>query len=241
MEEHKMNCPNCYTYNEPGNQFCISCGQLLTAANSATTPIAAATGPGQRARQLLGVQTLRIVFGLLLLFLFYRVLVNLSFVENLAIPDFPLTATAIIRSLTYLIALVLLLGYAQTLRDLWPQAFPKWSAITPVLTALLYVAVIAAVYSAIASPLLVLTRESDAVLVLQVVLLILAVFILGTAWMSFYSEMPGWLGNLRLNMAPITSPQTACLNCGRLNPVENEYCGHCGQALRDSAATIAES
>jgi hypothetical protein len=235
-----MNCPHCNAYNEAGSQFCINCGQSLAGNVVVAGGGAVAPSAEETSRQLLGIHTLRLLFGLLVLFVFYKVLINLSFVERLIIPDFPFTATEIIRALVYLVALVLLLGYAQSLRNLWPKAYPRWSAITPLLVALIYVAVIAAAYSAIATPLLVLTEEPDAVLVLQIVLLVLAVLVLGSAWVSFYTGMPSWLRNLRLNVPVSTTHDVACLNCGYLNPDTNQFCGHCGHEMKSSPPLAEE-
>lgn len=236
-----MNCPNCNAYNDPGSQFCINCGQSLAGGASGTAPVAPAPGVAQTSRQLLGIHTLRLLFALLVLFIFYKVLINLSFVEQIVIPDFPFTVTQIVRALVYLVALVLLLGYAQALRSLWPRAFPRWSAASTLLVALIYVAIFAAAYSAIATPLLVLTEEPDAVLVLQIVLLILALFVLGAAWVSFYSDMPSWLRDLRLSVPVSVSQDVACLNCGHLNPGTNRFCGNCGHDLKGSSAQAEES
>lgn len=227
-----MNCPNCNAYNEPGSQFCINCGYSLASVTAGSGGASASTSGEERARQLLGIHTLRLVFGLLVLFIFYRVLINLSFVETMRIPDFPFTVVEIIRAIVYLVALVLLIGYVQSLRSLWPRAFPKWSSFTALLAALIYVAIIAAAYQAIARILFEITEEPDAVLVLQVVLLVLALLVLGAAWVTFYSEMPGWLRNLRLSVPISATQDVACLNCGHLNPDTNRYCGNCGEEMK---------
>jgi hypothetical protein len=113
----------------------------MTATENVSAPLA------RPQRRLLGIVTSRLVIGLLLVWLIRTILINLSFVEGLRLPEVPFAVEAIITFVAYVIVLILLLGYAQSLQSLWPRAFPRLASLTPALTAIIYVLALSAAYS----------------------------------------------------------------------------------------------
>lgn len=224
-----MNCPNCNTVNDSGSRFCISCGEpLLISADSPAASQPFARSP----RHLLGIVTARVLIGLLLVWILRAILINLAFVETLRFPEVPLTAPQLVTMLTYLVAIVLLLGYARSLRSLWAQAFPKAAAFAPALTAIIYVLVLSAVYATLLPLFSAFIDDSaDFILTLRIILLILAIILLGWAAKVIYDALPGWLSTVHFDLPVSSAPEIACLNCGQLNATAVHYCSRCGHAL----------
>lgn len=224
-----MNCPNCNTVNDPASQFCINCGQTLPRTGS-MSPAARPLAHSQR--QLLGIVTGRFVIGLLLIWLLRGIVVNLSFVEGLRIPEVPFTAAEMLTFIAYVIILVLLFGYLQSLRALWPRAFPRAVAVLPALTAVIYVIALSAIYTVL-TPLIInlVDDPADLLLALRFILLILALALLGWAGKIIYDALPDWLRSIRFAVPSGGEAEVACLYCGRLNPGSLTFCGYCGHSL----------
>ena len=227
-----MQCPSCNAQNEAGSQFCISCGSSLAATGRVGGERRRSGGSQvEMHRRLLGIATARFAIGLFLLYVAYLVVVNLNVVETLIIPDMPFSVVSLLRALTFAGALVLLLLYAGQLRALWPRAFPRLAALTPMLTGLIFVLAISAGFTALRVPLVAYVDDPDIRLVFQLILALLAVAILTTAWLRIYAVLPGWLGSMRFDLSLQGGQQVACLKCGRLNSVDQSFCGQCGSSL----------
>jgi len=222
-----MICPNCGTPNDPHSRFCIKCGQTLDGSPANSASGLARSHPG-----LLAVLTARLGIALLLLWMLRSILLRLPFTRGIRLPpEVPLSLEEIITAITYLVALFMLLAYAQAIWSLWPQAFPRHAALTPALAALVYVAVLVVGYHAFAGLILTLTQEPEFLLVLRVVLLVLAAIFLIWAGVVIYNHLPAWIASLRFEAPSGSRLEIACLNCGRLNPANMKYCGHCGKPL----------
>jgi len=231
-----MNCPNCHAYNPPGSKFCIGCGKELP-ANIPTH----STNSQAIARQTLGEQTVRSLLSLFVLYLFYRVLLRLSFVEQLSIPEVQLSGTQISTSLALIVALLVLFAYVRVVRDTWSRAYPIWQGVSGLIIALVYVVMLAMAFSAIRPTVNSLVTNSsdvnDILLALRLFAFLVALFVLGTAWRNFYLNTPRWLSNLNLNNPVIFTQNVACLNCGYLNSSELSHCNHCGEAIPHAPST----
>lgn len=233
-----ITCLNCNTPNSPESRFCISCGQTLAGqvAGSGETAVSATSFM----RRQLGIATARLLITLLLIWLLRSILINLSFVEGLRIPDFPFTIEQLITFIAYAVAFVLLIGYTQTLRTYWTPAFPSLASLTPALVGIIYVVLLSLAYRALLPLITNLVDDPrDFILALRVVLVILAIILLSWAGKVIYDALPGWLGSIRMDTPKADDGQRACLHCGRLNPAAMKYCGYCGQALKPETEAVA--
>ncbi len=221
-----MNCPNCNTPNESNNQFCISCGQVLSGQAPVTsTPLARSAG------ELLGVLTIRTVLVLIGLWLVRLILNWLPFVKEMRIPGLNIAMPILITSVIYLVVAFVLLGYAQTLRVLWPQSFPNTADLGFVLATLVYLGILAAIYYAFKPVILVLATEPDVFTVFQAILFVIAVILIIPAFIALYRGIPGWIIAVRQSSSFSASNQVACLACGRLNQAGALHCSNCGTKL----------
>jgi hypothetical protein len=232
QEETMITCPNCQAQNEAGSRFCISCGHDLSGVPAEGSTAVAQTG---LYRRYLGVSTGQFLIALLLVWLLRSILVNLSFVEGLRLPDIPFTMAQIITFIAYLIAFVLLVIYADALRSHWPRAFPRLASLTPALTVIIYVILLSLAYRALLPVILSLVDDpGDFILLLRVALTVLALVLLGWAGKVVYDALPGWLSTIRFTVPQVESAEVACLNCGHLNVSGMKFCNHCGQAAAES-------
>lgn len=231
-----MNCPNCSSLNEPDSRFCISCGHDMTGQ-----PVGHNIAVISRTsihRQYIGVSTSRLLIALLLLWFLRSILINLSFVEGLVIPDIPFAAEQIVTFLAYLVAFVLLTGYTQSLRTQWAQAYPRLASLTPALTVIIYVIVLSLLYRALQPIIYSLSDDpGEFMLVFRVVLTFLALLLLGWAGRVVYAALPGWLSSISFDTPAGPKAGVACLHCGRLNQTATSFCGYCGKSLAPKAET----
>lgn len=229
-----INCPNCHTQNEPNSRFCINCGYVLTDIQSANP--AAAANPTQLHRRYLALVTGRVVIALFLIWFLRSILLSLSFVEGLFIPEIPFSVEQIITFFAYLVAFFLLIGYSQTLRTYWAPAFPSLASLTPALLVVIYVILLSFAYRALLPILLVLVDDpGDVVLALRVILTVLAISLLVWAGKVIYDALPGWLGSIRFDSQAVVMGTSSCAHCGKTNPTDHQYCGYCGQVLIQTA------
>ena len=229
-----MNCPTCNTPNDPNNQFCISCGQPLGGQTPAGQTPAGSMPLAHSAGELLGVLTIRTVLVLIGLWLVRLILNWLPFVKEMRIPGINISMPVLITCVIYLAVAFVLLGYAQTLRVLWPQSFPNAPEFGTVLAALVYLGVLAAIYFAFKPVILVFATEPDVMTVFQAILFVIAVVLIVQALIILYRSMPRWLAAARQYNTINARNQVACLSCGRLNPVGAQHCSHCGAKLSQS-------
>ncbi len=232
-------CTNCNTPNSPESRFCISCGQTLAGqvAGSGET----AVSPTNFMRRQLGIATARLLIALLLIWLLRSILVNLSFVEGLLIPEVPFAVEQLITFIAYAAAFVLLIGYTQTVRIGWASAFPSLASLTPALVGIIYVVLLSLAYRALLPVIIELVDDPrDFILALRVILVILAIILLSWAGKVIYDALPGWLGSIRMDTPKVDSGQRACLHCGLLNQAAMSYCGYCGHALKSDTEVASD-
>jgi hypothetical protein len=218
--------------NESGSRFCINCGQDLGDMVTESSITVSPTGPYRR---YLGVTTGQFLIALLLVRLLRSILVNLSFIEGLRLPDVPFTVVQIITFIAYLVAFVLLVIYADALRSHWPRAYPRLAPLTPALTVVIYVVLISLAYRAVLPIILSLVDDpGDFVLLLRIALTVWALVLLSWAGKVVYDAPPGWLSGIRFSVPIGEHAEVARLNCGRLNPSRMKFCGYCGQEVAQS-------
>ena len=187
-----MVCPKCNTPNEPNFQFCSVCGEPL---NENAVLIEA-----QRksvAREHLLSHTFRIVIGLIGLWLIKTILLDLSFVKELRIPELPISISNIILIIIFLIVLTLIFLFARTVSILWPIAFPKAKEAGSVWVTLLVVIALRIVYKILKPILQELTTETEPVMILQLVLLLVAIVLLFGAGVIIYRAIPRWFASIK--------------------------------------------
>ena len=196
-----MNCPNCNTPNALGNTFCENCGHSL--ATPSQTPAAISGG------QYLGIITVRLVVAVLGIWIIRSLLSGLSFIESLHIPDTSMTGVSIVNALAYLVIIILLVGYARDLGQLWPQAFPTFPELGALLVALVYTGILAAIYAGVRPFLVEFLPDREVLLILQVLLAFFVLIIVARAAFIAYQGLSPWLTRLVSgfkNPAPTTTP-----------------------------------
>ncbi len=201
-----MNCPNCGTPNDPASVFCIKCGQPLKEGSTPAALPATATVQAPSAAGLLGIYSTQAIVGLLVLLFFRSILVQLPFTQDFRLPDVPISTPTIISLGVYLIALVILLLFARMLGGMWPQAFPRQAFLAPALTSLVYVAILAAVYTAVKDPLVAFTRDATLMLAVQGFCLVVAFILLARSGVIIYQYLPAWLSSLRFDAPASVTP-----------------------------------
>lgn len=194
-----MNCPNCNSENDSDNQFCLTCGSALTIEGSA--PKIGISSAGQALFSITG-QTL---ISVLMLYIIRSILLGLSFIQELRIPNFNITTTEIISIILYLLVLVLLVIFVRSLGYYWPRAFPVYSGIGDVLTAVLYVIALSVIYSMLKPVFLIYIVDPEPILILRILLSLLALLLLGRAVLVVYQSLPTWLDHLRTSLLTFPS------------------------------------
>ncbi len=221
-----MECPKCKSENEEGSQFCLNCGeQLSPTATTVSQPLA------RSPRQLLGILTLRAFLSILGLAVFRAILIRLPFTQGVRIPNFPITIEAIISSVIYFIALLIIITYARSLSVLWPQAYPRYVEAGTFLSALVYIGVLVAGYYAFLPLIVVLGAGPELVSWFEIALLIISIALLAWAGIALYRFLPSWLSSLRLSSLAQGPAGIACLNCGNINAANAVHCSSCGSKL----------
>jgi hypothetical protein len=141
--------------------------------------------------------TLRFLIALLGLALLNMILTGLAFVEELIIPDFPLSTPTLVSSLIYFIALVLLVNYARVLAVMWPQAFPRYQEASVGFVALILLIILTTAYSGFRPFILEYASDTTPLTIIQFVFLSIAFIIVGRASVILYQALPSWLAGLR--------------------------------------------
>lgn len=190
-----MNCPNCNTPNKPGSQYCIQCGEPLQVANQPQVKYGSA-------KEVLGIYTLRTLLALIGLAILNTILTGLSFIEELDIPDFDMTAPTLITILIYLVAITLLIQYTVTLKGLWPRAYPRYQQADSLFNAILYVIVLSMVYRVFKPFIFEFTFDTTPLLIVQLILIAFVLVILGRASIFVYQMMPVWISTLKESITP---------------------------------------
>jgi len=185
-----MICPKCQTPNEAEAQFCANCGALL--AQSAKLPKV------RSPREWLGILTAQLLLGLLLIYIVKAILVAMPFIKELRIPDFDLTPIAIINILVGLVIVALIIKFILDLRTWWPRAFPGYASLADLCIAILVLILLSAIYSAVKPLFILFTADvPELPMIVQILLLLAALFFASRAVILVYQNLPAWLLNLR--------------------------------------------
>lgn len=199
-----MNCPNCGAPNDPSSKFCASCGHPLQGQGSSSS--SDSYEPAYSPRAVLGIQTGQLLLSLLGLWILRTVLTGLSFVQELRIPDVPMTTPSIISALIYLTIIVLLVRYVSLLGRLWPQAFPGYPHAAAVGGGIVYLIALAQAYKG-SKPLLAMTSaDPELVMIWQIVLVFIALLVAIRVSVIVYRFLPTWLTSARRSLLDIPMP-----------------------------------
>jgi hypothetical protein len=199
-----MNCPRCNTQNDPTHRFCKNCGEMLhqqTPAPAQQSQMNQQSFSNKTASEVLGIQTVRIVIALLGLTIVNLIFSDLDFVKELSIPNFSLSTPNLIRSMIYLIGVVLVIGYAQSLAKLWPRAYPKYGDVVVIFIAVVSVVALAMAYSGIRPVLQAFATDSTPFTILQIVFVVIALFVVIRACIIVYKKIPSWVDNLSCSVS----------------------------------------
>lgn len=190
-----MICTKCQTENEPNSAFCLNCGKSLKMyMNEGETM--------STNRYTLFYETIKFIFLLLGLYLIRTILTSLQFVNDINIPDFPITVTEIISAIIGLIILVLVIVYATGFPGLWASAFPATSEVGKIITSFLYIIVLSVLYKGLLPLIAAISDASELYLILQTFFLIIAI-ILSTGIISTLNQaLPKWINGFRFWIDP---------------------------------------
>ncbi len=185
-------CPRCGTENADGSQFCIQCGRPLHESTPPSLP-----------RRTVGATTLQLLLALLGLWFLRLVLEALAFVRELEFVTigYRITAVQIVAAALTLLMVVLLLRYVQILGREWPRSFPRYRALLPALTAILWLFVLNLLYRL--APLFVPLfpdYPSEFMLGVRVVFFLAAVLIAARAAVLVYAALPALIRTVWVDM-----------------------------------------
>lgn len=187
-----MNCPHCNTPNDPSHQYCINCGKPLHEPPSPNS-----TSNQQYSRDQLSAHTFQIIVSLIGLWLINTILTGLSFVEELVIPDLPLSVSLLISLIVLLLVFFLLIRFARAIAAYWPFAFPRLREAGSVINALLTVIILGIAYRIFKPIVLQISRDPEPLMILQIILLLIAVVLVFRAGLFVYHAIPNWYKNLK--------------------------------------------
>ena len=224
-----MNCPHCNTQNDPSYQFCMNCGKSL--GKGAPAPKQAPLA--RSSSELLGVFTVRLVIALLGIWLIKTIINWLPFARELPVSETGLSILMFINMMIFIIVILLLLGYARTVRVLWPQAYPRYREVGFVIMAVVCIGVLIAVYNAFLPLILKYSDDPSILIIFQALLLLFSAIFLGYAFLGVYRKLPAWLTIIRQDqLFSFKDNMVVCLNCGHLNDMNAKFCSTCGQQIK---------
>jgi hypothetical protein len=209
----------------------MNCGQPLGKGAQAPkqAPLARSSS------ELLGVLTVRLLISLLGLWLIKTIINWLPFAHELPVSETGFSILMLINAVIYLIVILLLLGYAGTVRVLWPQAYPRFREVGFVIMAVVYIGVLIAVYNGFLPLIVVFSDDPSILIIFQALLLLFSAIILGYAFLGVYRKLPAWLMIIRQDqLFSFKDNMVVCLNCGHLNDMNAEFCSTCGQQLTNA-------
>lgn len=192
-----MNCPVCHALNDPSSQFCQTCGAQLQ-INSISK---------NEARERLFLSTFRLVLGVLGLWIIKTVLINLDFVQEVNIPDFPISVSTLVVLVILVIVAFLLIGFSGMLSSHWEIAFPGISDIEHLGKAVIWLILLGIAYKILKpfvqminfdpDPGVTTSSGSMAILILQLILILVAIIVVFRAGVIFYHAIPLWFGKIK--------------------------------------------
>ena len=107
------------------------------------------------------------------------------------------TISSIILIIIFLIVLTLIILFARIVSILWPIAFPKMKEAASLWVALLVVIGLGIVYKILKPILAQLTAETEPLMILQLVLLLVAIVLLFSAGVIIYRAIPHWFASIK--------------------------------------------
>jgi hypothetical protein len=194
--EAKMVCPRCKNENVDTAVFCIHCGYDLHQTTKAANLSSGAY---------FLLMTIRFVIAIFAVWVLKEILVNLSFVKDLVIPNFPLTIITMINLVFLTIMIMLIVGFAGLLVRMWPKVFPKFVEAGRAINIILYLIILSVVYDALRPVFASVFGTSTALLILQIVLVAVALILVFLVGIILYRSLPAWLNYLRQSMMVTTS------------------------------------
>lgn len=192
-----MNCPACHAPNDPSSQFCQTCGTQLQ-INCISR---------NEARERLLLSTFRLVLGVLGLWIIKTVLINLDFVQEVTIPDFPISVSTLVVLVILVIVAFLLIGFSRTLSSYWEVAFPGVSNVEHLGIAVIWLILLGIAYKILKPFVLMInfdpgpgvttTSGSMAILILQLILILMAIVVVFRAGVLLYHSIPLWFEKIK--------------------------------------------
>jgi len=147
--------------------------------------------------KVLGLYSLRTFLTLLGIWILKLIVVSLPFLKELVIPNFPMNVIQIANILFAIAIVLVIINYGMLLNKYWPIEFPKIPEAGIVFSMLIYLIVLVSIYHPLKSIFFSLLKESEAILILQIVFLVVSVVLLIRASLVVYLSMPKWLNELR--------------------------------------------
>lgn len=188
-----MICPRCSKENEETAEFCIHCGfTLRKPAEGKAQTLSSGT--------YLLIMTLRFLLAVFGLWILKEVLINLSFIKEVTIPNFPLTVITIINLIFFVLMILLIFGFAALVARMWPKVFPGYQEGGKAINVILYLILLSITYQALRPMAASFLADVSGLMVLQVVLSVIALILVLWVAIILYRALPGWLNNIRQSM-----------------------------------------
>jgi hypothetical protein len=107
-----------------------------------------------------------------------------------------------------MVAIGLLVNFSLTLRNLWPQAYPKYYQAFYLFNAIIYVVVLVMAYRVTKEFILAFADDSDPLTILQLVCVVVVLFIVGRASVFVYQLLPTWIQAMKASftLPPVEMP-----------------------------------
>jgi hypothetical protein len=188
-----MVCPRCNTENDESAEFCIHCGYGL---RQPAAEKQSAVSPGTY----LLMMTVRFLIAIFGLWVLKEVLVSLSFIKEVTIPNFPLTVISIINLVFFLLLILLIIGFAALVARMWPRVFPGYTEAGKVINVILYLIILSVLYQTLRPMAGMFQDGATILLILQITLSVIAFILILWVAVILYRALPGWLNNIRQSM-----------------------------------------
>lgn len=188
-----MLCQQCFTENPKENRFCMSCGESLTEPNAVVTP-------KEEHHKRLSVETIRFIISVFGLLILNWIVTSMSFLKDLQIPESDLSTEVIVKSVIYLLIIILLLRFASLIGYFWKKAFPNFSQAALFIQTILFLISLSVFYDSTLWLFNQYIEDPQILLIYQLTLGGIAIILLIRAGSYFYQVLPLWLKRINLTI-----------------------------------------
>jgi len=154
----------------------------------------------EESRKKLSIETIRTIISIFGLLILNWLIKSMSFLEDLQIPESDLAIELIVKSVIYLLIIVLLLRYAGNLGSLWKKAFSNFSQAAVFFQTILFILCLSVLYDSTLWLFKQYVEDPQILLIYQLILGGIAVVLIIRAGVYFYQVLPLWLRRINLSI-----------------------------------------